>query len=72
MLQLTVVLDNIELMFPKSGLVDTHLEMVALNQLQDMNADAPVIVSTSVSCAFQIFTYTHIWFRLVFVSTLVF
>jgi hypothetical protein len=35
--QLIVVLDNIELMFPKSGLFDTHLEMVALNQLQDTN-----------------------------------
>ncbi|KAJ2964359.1 hypothetical protein NQZ79_g706 [Umbelopsis isabellina] len=43
-----IVLDNIELMFPKSGLLDTHLEMVALNHLQDMNEDAPVIIGVCI------------------------
>jgi hypothetical protein len=39
-----VVLDNIEIMFPKHGLTDCQLGLQALDQLQKQQDDEPVIV----------------------------
>jgi hypothetical protein len=43
---LAVVLDNIELMVPKSGLSDTQFRLRLLDELQKPEGDGPVIVRT--------------------------
>jgi hypothetical protein len=39
-----VVLDNIEIMFPRHGLTDCQLGLQVLDQLQKQQDDEPVIV----------------------------